>query len=176
MDSNHRRQSQQIYSLPPLATWVTYQKPAKSSARRPFRRSFMNPCIRQAPPGWKWKKSANRLSRRQMAVNSTGSALAVTSQQRVRILHESISRASSFVSSGGSIGTLEWLRESRCRPCQAVSRRREPASENRILGAPIENCRAYQSRFAIHSAGRHAFTNPSRGSPSEISPKCVRRC
>jgi hypothetical protein len=25
MDSNHRRQSQQIYSLPPLATWVTYQ-------------------------------------------------------------------------------------------------------------------------------------------------------
>jgi hypothetical protein len=24
MDSNHRRQSQQIYSLPPLATWVTY--------------------------------------------------------------------------------------------------------------------------------------------------------
>ena len=25
MDSNHRRHSQQIYSLPPLATWVTYQ-------------------------------------------------------------------------------------------------------------------------------------------------------
>ena len=52
MDSNHRRHSQQIYSLPPLATWVTYQSRLKQ-ALIPMNR---------AAAVTSGKKSANRLT------------------------------------------------------------------------------------------------------------------
>ena len=44
MDSNHRRHSQQIYSLPPLATWVTYQNQYQALNDR-SNRCFSHHCI-----------------------------------------------------------------------------------------------------------------------------------
>src|SRR5580693_2829911 len=81
MDSNHRRHSQQIYSLPPLATWVTYQTVKNHAPDGLFGLCLPGPYRKRACDDWK-KKRLSPVQGRQMAVIFTSPAFTALWKQR----------------------------------------------------------------------------------------------